>query len=1058
MAIAFARAEYKSRASGGNAVRSAAYNSRSEIRDERTGECFDFSHQAKAGDIHLGVLLPDGARADFVDPATLWNAAEKAERRKDSQVAREVVIALPKELGREDHIALARAFAEKHFVSKGVAAQVDIHAPDADGENWHAHILITTRRVTEQGLEAKKARDLDPVVVSKNGRAKVVSEEERWGQLWAEHQNEYFQAQGLDLRVDLTGAVSQEHLGPKRFRAPEAQEARDERAEAEARTLKAWRDPASVLDLMTRTRSTFTTADLDRELAKALPVEEERAAVRAAVLAHPALVRLRDADGAEIDRFSTVDVIAQERRTLADAASVAQRRHAVGAQQIVMAIASRTMRPDQLRACYAAWSGDGLVVIEGRAGVGKSYAIGAIAEGYSRSGYTVVGLGPTNLVGLELAAEAHVSRGGTLHSELWHVEQGKRVWDARTVVIVDEAAMVDSRTMGRLMTAAARSGAKVILVGDDRQLASVERGGLFSELRDRHGSVVIEKVTRQRQDWQREAAEDLAAGRHDRAVQAFADRGCIRWTQTQDEALAALVGQWANDTADRPGKSRFVFAYANDDVDKLNAALRLVRGLRGELGDDHALMTDRGSREFAVGDRVQITRTDKSVGMVNGTVGTITGIRGSHVMMRLDNGKTVAWNAEEFGGFRHGYAGTIYKGQGRTIDETYLYHSHHWRSAASYVALTRQRDSALVFAATETATDTAALARQMARADDRKAASAYVPEAEWFQARAQEEAARKVAEAEAQARAEAARVAEVEALRGLLADGRSIVATPERMVIDGLSQEQLAAVQRHWDSLWETAQSIAQTQAQAAAERRAALETVRALKAELAAVQAEGQWPRAGEITYALLPEAWKRLEDLDPAAAAAERQAEQDARAEETRRWQAEQAAAEAARKAQERPQASPAPVQPPPVQTAPTPRSAVQGRPVAPARDMSLKAREDRAFDLHQRATTPDALRDPLAIYVDAAVQLDDSLAAHRVEQLTGDTIAAARTHEVLIVLDTIRHAAAQQVLRVPAAREQALADGLLPKVVAFASTPPVHLAAQAPAPAPDAGAEMG
>lgn len=766
MAIGWARAAYKSRSAGGNAVRSAAYNGRTELVDERTNERFDFRSKARAGDVHLGVLLPVGAKAEFSDSATLWNAAEQAERRKDSQVAREVVIALPKELGREDHIALARSFAETHFVSKGLACQVDIHAPDADDVNWHAHILITTRRVTAEGLDKRKARDLDPAVVTAKGRAKVASDDERWGKLWAAHQDEYFKAQGLDLRVDQTGAVSQQHLGPKRFRAPEAQSARDERAEAEARTLTAWRDPDTVLDLMTRTRSTVTTADLDRELEKALPVDEERDRVRAAVLAHPSLVRLRDRDGAQTDRFTTVAVLDQERRALADAEQVARFRHRVGAREVAGALANRTMRPDQIAACQSAWSGAGLVVIEGRAGVGKSYAIGGIAEAYQKSGCAVVGLGPTNLVGLELAADPHISRGGTIHSELWHVEQGKRTWDARTVVIIDEAAMVDSKTLGRVLHEAAKSGAKLILVGDDRQLASVERGGLFTVLRERYGSAVIEKVTRQRVDWQRDAAEDLAAGRHDRAVQAFAAHGCVRWTETQDEARAALVAQWAADTAGRPEKSRFVFAYTNDDVDALNADLRSVRLQRGELGDGHALATDRGVRDFAVGDRVQITRTDKKLGMTNGVVGTITSIRQGHVIMRLDNGQQIGWHVSQFGGFRHGYAGTIYKGQGRTIDETYLYHSRHWRSAASYVALTRQRDSALVFAATETAKDTAALAKQMARTDDRKAASAYVPEAEWLKVRAQEAAAAKVAEAQAAAeRASAQAAAQEQAQR-----------------------------------------------------------------------------------------------------------------------------------------------------------------------------------------------------------------------------------------------------------------------------------------------------
>jgi hypothetical protein len=116
----------------------------------------------------------------------------------------------------------------------------------------------------------------------------------------------------------------------------------------------------------------------------------------------------------------------------------------------------------------------------------------------------------------------------------------------------------------------------------------------------------------------------------------------------------------------------------------------------------------------------------------NGNVGTITGIDAETgvIRARLDaaagqQGREVVWSASEFAGFRHGYAGTIYKGQGRTLDHTYLYHTHHWRSAASYVALTRQRESAQVFVARETARDAAQLARQMARGEIKAASVAW---------------------------------------------------------------------------------------------------------------------------------------------------------------------------------------------------------------------------------------------------------------------------------------------------------------------------------------------
>jgi ATP-dependent exoDNAse (exonuclease V) alpha subunit len=274
-----------------------------------------------------------------------------------------------------------------------------------------------------------------------------------------------------------------------------------------------------------------------------------------------------------------------------------------------------------------------------------------------------------------------------------------------------------------------QAGAKVILAGDDRQLASIERGGLFTELKLRHGAAEITEVTRQKVDWQRQAARDLAEGRFGEAVAAYDTAGAIAWTQDQVAARVALVEAWKRDTATAPASSRFVFAYTNRDVDALNAELRQVRLDRGELaGPEERFETKHGPADFTVGDRVQFTDTDKRARIYNGNVGTITGIDGrtGQLTATLDSGRAVSWSAAEFPGFRHGYAGTIYKGQGKTLDHTYLYHTEHWRSAASYVALTRQRESsAQVFVARATAHDARELARRMARGEIKAASVAW---------------------------------------------------------------------------------------------------------------------------------------------------------------------------------------------------------------------------------------------------------------------------------------------------------------------------------------------
>ena len=736
MAIAFARARYISRSTGGSAIRSAAYNAREAISDERTGEHFSFKHRDTPE--HHEVLLPEGADAKLGDATILWNIAEAAEKRRDAQVARELVIALPanRELSDEDRVELVRSFAQEHFVSRGLAVQLDVHAPhageeDSEKANWHAHLLVTTRRVEGDRLAVKKARDLDPEIRRLGTRA-AVTDGEAWGALWRDHQDRYFVAHGLALRVDAISAVPGDHVGPVRMRAPDS--AAVAKAEAIAReNALAARDPDQVLGVLTRNNATFTERELDRHLAKHIQDDGEHLAVKGAVLGHTDIVALHDrGDGALTGRYTTVQVRAQEQAAIADAGDVAgvRRHRTIGEGARNAALRQRSLRSDQQAAFEYATASGGLKIIEGRAGTGKSYTLSAVREAHERGGYTVVGLAPTNSVAQDLKADGF-AQAATVHSELFRLKNGRTVWNARTLIVVDEAAMLDSRMTGELLAEAKRAGAKLILTGDDRQLASIERGGLFTELRERHGSAEITQVTRQKVDWQREAARDLAEGRVGQAVGAFNREGAITWGQTQDEVLQKLVERWTADTAASDEGTRFVFAYTNKDVDTLNAALRQVRHARGELGQDVEFETKHGLAAFAVGDRVQFTDTLRAAKIYNGNAGIITGIdAGTGVMHAVldgasGQGREVSWSPATFDGFRHGYAGTIYKGQGKPLDHSYLYHSHHWRQSSSYVALTRQRGSAQIFVATETARDVDQLARQMGRVEVRSASVAW---------------------------------------------------------------------------------------------------------------------------------------------------------------------------------------------------------------------------------------------------------------------------------------------------------------------------------------------
>jgi Ti-type conjugative transfer relaxase TraA len=467
------------------------------------------------------------------------------------------------------------------------------------------------------------------------------------------------------------------------------------------------RDPAAVLGALTCQRATFTAADLKLELANQIPAPVERAQFGSAILNHAEVVELADSLGGATTRYTTRSVLASERQVLKAAEGLeGSDKHAVGTRTCNLMLHSpafATMRDEQRRAFIRGVGVEGLAIIDGQAGTGKSYTMAAIRIAYESEGYRVVGLAPTNAVSSDMARDGFQSA-ATVHSELFALKNGRTRWDERTLVMVDEAPMLGTKVMASLTRAAQDAGAKLVLAGDDRQLASIDRGGMFGVLKDRYGAAALSEVARQHKDEDRRAALMMAEGNFGGALGIYEAKGGIHWTTTQTEARAALVAQWAKDNAASPAKSRFVFAYTNADVKALNAAIRELRRTRGEFGADHMVPTAEGWQRFAAGDRIQFTGTNKKEGLHNGAVGTVTGIEGTKVIVQLDGkrGDIKLFDAVEFQTIRHGYAGTIYRGQGRTLDQTYLYHSEHWRSAASYVALTRHREKAEIFVATDT--------------------------------------------------------------------------------------------------------------------------------------------------------------------------------------------------------------------------------------------------------------------------------------------------------------------------------------------------------------------
>ena len=305
--------------------------------------------------------------------------------------------------------------------------------------------------------------------------------------------------------------------------------------------------------------------------------------------------------------------------------------------------------------------------------------------------------------------------------------------------------MLSTKHLAAVTAQARAAGAKLILAGDDKQLASIERGGMFGALKEQHGAAELHEVVRVSDADQRRAFNLMHKGEFLPALSILSRQGGIDWSGRQEEAFDRLVEKWGSRTAPRR-RTRAASSLPIRMPMSRKSTRRCARCGQGR-GRLAAIICWRPLTvplPFAENDRIQFTGTsgrgdERRAGIVNGAVGTIRRIEDDgRVTVALD-GKPGATErlvsfvagtdqeAGEFGQFRHGYAGTIYKGQGRTLDQTYLYHSEHWRSASSYVALTRHRKDVSLFVATETARDLGQLARQMARVDDTRSASQFVP-------------------------------------------------------------------------------------------------------------------------------------------------------------------------------------------------------------------------------------------------------------------------------------------------------------------------------------------
>jgi conjugative relaxase-like TrwC/TraI family protein len=343
-------------------------------------------------------------------------------------------------------------------------------------------------------------------------------------------------------------------------------------------------------------------------------------------------------------------------------------------------------------------SGHGVDLVLGVAGAGKTTALNAVRLGFEDAGYTVVGTATSGQAARTLGRDAGIETSSTLASLLWRLDHRRTQLDANTVVILDEAGMTDDTDLLRLLTVAGDAGAKVVMVGDDRQLGAVGPGGGLGALIERHepGVWALDQNVRQADPTERVALDELRAGAVDAAVDWMVGHGRIVTAPDRAEVIGAVVDAWIADVD--AGRDTMMLAWQRRNVDSLNEVGREAFADRGLLTGPE--LKAPGGRRYQAGDRIVTLAPGARGEIVTSERGTIASVdvEDGSMRARMDDGRLQHFPKELTARdhMAHGYAITVHRSQGATVDTAHRLEDGGGRELA-YVSMSRARNRSTVY-------------------------------------------------------------------------------------------------------------------------------------------------------------------------------------------------------------------------------------------------------------------------------------------------------------------------------------------------------------------------